>query len=79
MIFSSDCCRGRLSILPRHAEPFLAALPFSIIHFGSAANSKLVALPKKPCFLAGAVKNGGQSGGHRAGRSDNHLNSRVQT
>jgi hypothetical protein len=37
----------------------LAALPFSLIHFGSAANTKLVALPKKSCFLAAVVKNGG--------------------
>jgi hypothetical protein len=37
----------------------LAALPFSLIHFGSAANMKLVALPKKSCFLAAVVKNGG--------------------
>ncbi|MBX5156928.1 MULTISPECIES: hypothetical protein [unclassified Rhizobium] len=58
MIFSSDCCRGLLSVLPQHAKPFVAALPFALVYFGSAANTKLVALPKKPCFLAGAVKNG---------------------
>jgi hypothetical protein len=59
MIFSSNCCRGLLSVLPRSTpSDALAALPFSLIHFGSAANSKLVALPKKPCFLARAVKNG---------------------
>ncbi|NYJ10780.1 hypothetical protein GGI64_001827 [Rhizobium leguminosarum] len=34
----------------------MAALPFLLIYFGSAANGKLVALPKKPCFLAGAMK-----------------------
>jgi len=67
MIFSSYCCRGLLSVLPQHAKPFLAALPFLLIHFGSAANSKLVALPKNPCFFMGAVKNGGSAavaGGH---------------
>jgi hypothetical protein len=41
----------------------LAALPFFIIHFGSAANTKLVALPKKSCFLVRAVKNEGSAAG----------------
>jgi len=60
----------------------MAALPFSLIHFGSAANSKLVALPKKPCFLRSAVKNGCRRGwsssGHAATEAaDRELDSKV--
>ncbi|EGE56251.1 hypothetical protein RHECNPAF_730054 [Rhizobium etli CNPAF512] len=57
MILSSDRCRDLRQVLPRRADPLLAALPSLLIHFGSAANRELAALPKKSCFLPEVVKN----------------------
>ncbi|MCY1304790.1 hypothetical protein D9M70_545590 [compost metagenome] len=50
-----------LQLLPRSPSAARRAnngsAAISLIHFGSAANAKLVALPKKSCFLKRVVKN----------------------
>jgi hypothetical protein len=79
MIFSSDCCRGLLLILPRHAEPLFGSAAIFINPFWQRCQQQIGSAAKKTLLLGGSGEKWWQRGGHRAGRPGNHLNSRVQT